>query len=88
VRRIDKLLTDERPYAFLWNIDVTRLAYWNRFGMPDTVLSRFGDEEDVLAYWWFDDDRAKELSSAVRKGTALPPVPIVVDYDSRKEGRK
>ena len=82
MRKIDKLISDERPYAFLWNIDVTRLVYWNRFGMPEAILSRFGDEEDVLAYWWFDQDRARELASAMRSGAALPSVPLVVDYDA------
>ena len=84
MRKIDKLISDERPFAFLWNIDVTRLVYWNRFGMPESILSRTGDEEDVLAYWWFDEDRARELAAARRSGEPLPSVPLVVDYDEVK----
>ena len=84
MRKIDKLISDERPFAFLWNIDVTRLVYWNRFGMPGSILSRIGDEEDVLAYWWFDEDRARELAAAKRSGEPLPSVPLVVDYDEVK----
>jgi microcin C transport system substrate-binding protein len=86
-RKMDKLITDLCPYAFLWNIDVTRLLYWNKFGMPRNVLSRYGDEEDTLIYWWYDSDRADELKAAEKEGFCLPPVPERVDTDVTKEGK-
>ncbi len=86
-REIDAILTAQCPYAFLWNIAETRLLYWNRFGMPDTVLSKYGDEESVLTYWWHDEDRAAELKEARDAGAFLPALPLRVDYDAVMKGR-
>ncbi len=80
-REIDALVAAEVPYAFLWHIDETRLLYWNKFGMPKTVLDRYSGEEAVLTYWWYDDDRARELADAMAAHKCLPSVPECVDYD-------
>ncbi len=87
-REIDSLVAAECPYAFLWNIAETRLLYWNRFGTPDAVLSKYSDEESVLTYWWFDPDRERELGEAVENGTCLPSVPQRVSYDEVMKGRE
>ncbi len=87
-RKIDKLVTAECPVAFLWNTVETRLLYWNRFGMPDTVLSRYDDEASTLAYWWYDPDRAAELDSAIAGDKYLPKLPVVVDFDEIMKKRK
>lgn len=81
-RQIDHLITELCPHAFLWNISAKRLLYWNKFGMPDTVLSRYNNESDVLAYWWYDPDRDDELKDAMSRGKYLPQVPVYVDYDT------
>ena len=60
-REIDALVTAAVPYVLLWNIDTTRLLHWDTFGMPATVLSKFGDERSLLGYWWYDADSAAEL---------------------------
>lgn len=86
-RKIDALVVAECPYAFLWNVSETRLLYWNKFGMPDPVLSRFADEEAILTYWWYDEDKADELAEAMKKHTCLPSVPMHVDYDAVMKGR-
>ena len=86
-RKIDHILTEACPHAFLWNISSKRLLYWNKFGMPASVLSRYGNEADVLSYWWYDPDRAAELAEAMEKGTYLPSVPERVDYDAVMKGR-
>ena len=83
-RAIDAIATAEAPYAFLWNTDQTRLLYWNKFGMPRTVLSRFGREDSVLTYWWYDLDRAEELDAAVKNRTCLPDVPEKVSFDDER----
>ena len=80
-RKIDFLVAAEIPYAFLWQTDETRLLYWNKFGTPDTVLSRYSNEDCIFTYWWYDEDKAAELESAMKSGACLPSVPLVVDYD-------
>lgn len=80
-RRIDALVCAQSPCAFLWNISDKRLVYWNRFGMPDAVLSRYSNEAGVLTYWWYDEDKASELDAARATGAFLPAVPEKVSFD-------
>ncbi|MFP4225597.1 MAG: extracellular solute-binding protein [Desulfobacterales bacterium] len=80
-REIDKLIFKAHPYALLWNIDYTRLLYWNKFGTPKTVLSKYGDESSALVYWWLDPDSQAMLSDAVEHGLPLPPSPGSVKFD-------
>ena len=81
-RKIDRLITEQCPHAFLWNISAKRLLYWNKFGTPDTVLSCYNNESDVLTYWWYDPDRDEELKDSMERGTYLPSVPEIVDFDT------
>lgn len=87
-RRIDKLVTDQVPYAFLWQTDETRILYWNKFGTPDTVLSRYSNEECVFSYWWYDADKAEELDAAMKSGRCLPSVPLNIDFDKVMSKKK
>jgi len=81
-REIDALVTEAVPYVLLWNIDATRLLHWDSFGMPDTVLSKFGDERSLIGYWWYDADSAAELRAAMSNGDILPQRPVLVDFDT------
>jgi microcin C transport system substrate-binding protein len=80
-RRIDHIIAKTFPYVLLWNINYTRLLYWNKFGTPDSVLSKYGSESSAYAYWWFDEDSAAELSEAREAKLVLPPKPAVVYFD-------
>jgi microcin C transport system substrate-binding protein len=80
-REIDAILCDNVPYILLWNLDYTRLLYWNKFGAPPAVLSKYGDERAALAYWWYDADSAAELQAAMASGASLPAKPAFVDFD-------
>lgn len=82
LREIDAILTDQVPYILLWNLNYTRLLYWNKFGTPPTVLGKYGDESAALGLWWFDPDAAAELSDAMAKGLPLPPRPSVVNFNT------
>ena len=86
-RRIDAIIADAVPYAFLWNVAETRLLYWNKFGMPDTVLSRYADEECIFTYWWYDADKAAELTDAMKRRDFLPSVPLRVNFDEAAAAR-
>jgi len=81
-REIDALVTAAVPYVLLWNTDTTRLLYWDKFGMPDVVLAKFGDERSLLNYWWYDADSAAELKAAMATGDILPQRPVRVDFDT------
>ena len=81
-REIDARVTAAVPYVLLWNTDTTRLLYWDKFGMPDIVLTKFGDERSLLGYWWYDADSVAELKAAMATGDILPQRPVRVDFDS------
>lgn len=80
-RQIDARVAAQVPYVLLWNTDERRLLYWNKFGMPTSVLGRYGDEDGVLSYWWYDEDRAAELDAAVAEEMCLPNVPVRVSSE-------
>lgn len=82
VRKIDAILVEEVPYILLWNSDHTRLLYWNKFGMPEHVLGKYGDERSAEAYWWLDLDAEAELEAARAEGLKLPPRPYRVDFQA------
>lgn len=84
-REVDQLLYSETPYILLWYIDYTRLLYWNKFGTPDTVLSKFGNEIAAWMYWWRDDDAAADLERAMATGVALPQREYKVVFDEHFE---
>ena len=81
-RHIDQIIYQAYPYVLLWNIDYTRLLYWNKFGTPRTVLSKYGDEASALVYWWMDPDAKALLGDAVEHKTPLPPNSASVKFDT------
>jgi microcin C transport system substrate-binding protein len=81
-RDIDAILSEAVPYILLWNINSVRLLYWNKFGMPATILSKYSDERSLISYWWYDQDSAAELRAAVKSGAALPHKPEEIEFDS------
>ena len=49
-----------------------RLLFWNKFGYPDYMLSKYGGRmEDILYHWWFDDKKAEKLKSAMSSNGQL-----------------
>ena len=81
-RQIDQIIYQDFPYVLLWNINYTRLLYWNKFGTPDWVLSKHSRESGAYSYWWFDEDSAADLEDAVQNNTLLPPKAGTVRFDA------
>jgi microcin C transport system substrate-binding protein len=80
-RTIDQKVAEECPYILLWNIRAVRLLYWNKFGTPDTVLSKYGDEGAAFAYWWYDPDAAEALEDAMEQDLPVTPREYEVQFD-------
>lgn len=80
-REIDQIAVKQTPYVLLWNINYTRLLYWNKFGIPDTVLGKYGREDAAYWLWWLDEDSAADLEDARAQGEPLPARPAVVRFD-------
>jgi microcin C transport system substrate-binding protein len=82
LREIDAILVKEAPYILSWYNDNVRLLYWNKFGMPPTVLGKFShDEAAALTYWWEDPDRREELEESKELDLALPEEPVELYFD-------
>ena len=80
-READAIIANQCPYALLWNINYTRLLFWNRIGTPPTVLSKYGDASAADWYWWYDEDSAADLEDAMDTDSPLPPHPAVINFD-------
>jgi microcin C transport system substrate-binding protein len=72
-RQIDEIIYRAYPYVLLWNINYIRLLYWNKFGTPPAVLSKYGDESAAYWLWWQDEDSKVDLRDAIRYRLPLPP---------------
>jgi microcin C transport system substrate-binding protein len=82
-KQIDRRLMELSPYVLLWQSPSARLLYWNRFGTPKYVLSKYSDggpESDPLVYWWYDPSRAAALDDAMKRDATLPALPAEVHY--------
>jgi microcin C transport system substrate-binding protein len=79
-KKLDSLYASHVPYVLLWNTPETRILHWNKFGMPNSVLGKYGDESSALVYWWYDRDAAEELEDAISKDDWLPSVPVKIKY--------
>ena len=86
VREVDSIVYSQVPYILLWYINYTRLLYWNKFGMPDTILNKYGNEQAAYSYWWVDPDSEADLEEAISSGQALPSKPFKVVFDDAFEG--
>ena len=86
LREIDGIVTAEVPYVLLWNINYTRIVYWNKFGMPETVLGKYGDEDSAYSYWWLDPDSEADLAESKASGATLPSKPFKIVFDETFHG--
>ena len=81
LREIDAILVAEMPYVLLWNINYTRLLYWNKFGLPAHGLGKYGDERAAYSLWWYDEDAVADLEAAQAEDRALPRRPETIVFD-------
>ena len=80
LKQIDTRLMAISPYVLMWQSGRHPMLYWNKFGTPKYVLSKYGNEFDALTYWWFDPAKAAALDDAIKKSAPLPPLPAEVRY--------
>ncbi len=74
IQQIDLILANAHDYALQWYGPYQRFAYWNRFGHPDSYLTRVGDYTDVLTLWWVDPQKQAALDHALRDDSVKLPV--------------
>jgi len=77
LRRIDGLIYNEHPYAMAWYLPCERIVYWNKFGMPKSVLHKYADWRSVFSTWWVDSAKEQRLKEVRKSGGAMTPIPPV-----------
>jgi microcin C transport system substrate-binding protein len=85
-REIDSILISNYLMALNWYSDNIKILYWNKFGMPNFVLSgvsyvgeiTFRLLEIIATFWWYDAEADKALKTAREKGLPLPAKPFEV----------
>jgi microcin C transport system substrate-binding protein len=88
IKELDSFLMSEYLVSLNWYSDNLRLLYWNKFGMPEFVLSGItyngeitsGATESILAYWWIDKKLEQKLKEVKGKNIKLPGRPAEVNY--------
>jgi microcin C transport system substrate-binding protein len=79
-KKIDNRLIDIMPYLLMWDQDSKWVLYWNKFGTPKYVYSKFEDEDCITTYWYQDPAKTKALEDAMKSGKDLPVAPLKVHY--------
>ncbi|MDZ4746621.1 MAG: extracellular solute-binding protein [bacterium] len=75
IREIDGLAYDVYMTGFWWNPRGMRVAHWNKFGMPEYGLPRYGQlgyvQRTAASYWWYEPAKASALVEAKKNNTKL-----------------
>jgi microcin C transport system substrate-binding protein len=64
IREIDYIATSMQPYAFGWFGPYQRIAFHNKFGFPEPILSRTDDYLVIPILWYNDPEKAAEYEDA------------------------
>jgi microcin C transport system substrate-binding protein len=84
LRELDGILMNEYHYIMEWYAPAERIAYWNKFGMPQGTFSREGDyvgslSQGIPQLWWYDAAKAQKLEQAQRDTSIKLDIPPVED---------
>ena len=81
IREIDGIFSDVHPIAFSIARNYSRMMWWDKFGYPEWMFSRYvGEYWDSLYYWWYDGSKDSNLKDAIETGNSLPVKPIDMKY--------
>lgn len=75
IQEVDAILWNTSIAALTWNTKGIKIGYWDKFGMPEYVFSRFTQAGDhdlaVMSLWWYDAEKAKAVEEARMSNKAL-----------------
>jgi microcin C transport system substrate-binding protein len=86
IRELDSILASNYLMALNWYTDDIKILHWNKFGMPDFVISgvsysgeiTFKLVEVITTFWWYDAEVDKALEEAKNKKKKLPNKPYEI----------
>ncbi len=84
IQELDSILINEHLATLFWYQDNIKILYWNKFGTPECVLSRYSSdaylEYQIVSLWWYDEQADKALQEAKGKDVTLPAKPAEIRY--------
>jgi microcin C transport system substrate-binding protein len=81
IQEIDGIFNDTHPIAFSIVRNYSRMMWWDKFGYPNWMLSRYvGEYWDALYYWWIDEEVQERLTTAMKDDRELDLKPIDMKY--------
>ena len=81
IREIDGIYSDVHPTA--WSIvrNYQRILYWDKFGFPEWMFTRYiGEYWSIFSYWWIDPEKEANLEKAMEAGEKLPLALLDMKY--------
>ncbi|MCB1165625.1 MAG: ABC transporter substrate-binding protein [Leptospiraceae bacterium] len=81
LRQMDQRLYEMHPYVLLWQADAHRMLYWNRYGVPQYPLGKYGSDDAVNTYWWVDPEQEALLKKSMKNNEAMKRLPATIEYD-------
>jgi microcin C transport system substrate-binding protein len=66
IREVDGILANTHHYILEWDAPFQRIAFWNKFGHPETYLTRYGDYTEIPSVWWRDPQKEAQLAQGRR----------------------
>lgn len=81
IRAIDSIYSDIHPAAWSTYRPYQRLLYWDKFGYPEYMFSRYtGDYRSIYSMWWIDPEKEANLKDVMAKNETLPQGKLEVRY--------
>ena len=84
IKELDGIVTSSYIYVLEWYAPYDRFVYWNKYGQPESYMSRIGmgasGSFDPFIMWWHDPAKEAALNEARRDNAALEVGPSEFDY--------
>ena len=84
IRELDGIVANSHIYMLEWYAPYDRFVYWNKYGQPESYLSRIGmgavSYYDPFIMWWHDPVKEAALNQARRDNAALEVGPSEIRY--------
>ena len=81
IQEIDGIFNEVHPIAYSIARNYSRMMWWDKFGYPEWMLSRYiGEFWDAFYYWWIEEGKITQLDDAMQNGKQLPIKPIDMKY--------
>ena len=71
IQAMDRILTHQFYIVPNWYISYDRIVYWNKFSHPKINASQSIIINNILEWWWHDENKATALKKARTSGSSL-----------------